>query len=103
MHIYDFGTESRTLIKPVGVRKGKPLTEHPIYLMGRNDPFEEACQVCGQPATWFCTECWEESGETAFVCDEHAEDHKHYEGLMPYVNSPRMGMCGYTGPAEPPY
>jgi hypothetical protein len=22
---------------------------------------------------------------------------------LPVVNSPRLGMCGYTGPAEPPY
>jgi hypothetical protein len=23
--------------------------------------------------------------------------------LMALVNSPRTGMCGYDGPAEPPY
>jgi hypothetical protein len=26
-----------------------------------------------------------------------------YGELMPVVNSPRTGVCGYTGPAEPPW
>jgi hypothetical protein len=102
-HIYDFGTESQTLIKPVGMRKGKPLTEHPITLMARNNPFEQSCEICGQPATWMCTDCWAEKDEPAFVCDAHVADHEHFEGLMPFVNSPRVGICGYDGPAEPPY
>ena len=36
-------------------------------------------------------------------CQEHADEHEHDDMLMPIVNSPRTGMCGYTGPAEPPY
>ena len=102
-HIYDFGTESVTLIKSVGVRKGKPLTTHPIYLMARNNPLEASCSQCDQPATWFCTECWDEDDGHPFFCDEHSEEHEHYDYLMPWVNSPRVGLCGYTGPAEPPY
>lgn len=35
-HIYDFGTESVTLIKAMGVREGVPTTGHPIALMARN-------------------------------------------------------------------
>lgn len=100
-HIYDFGTESQTLIQAVSVRTGKPLSEHPIYLMARNNPPEAACQVCGQPAAWLCIDCWDETDQPAFLCDEHAEDHE--EGLMAFVNSPRVGMCGYNGPAKPPY
>jgi hypothetical protein len=102
-HIYDFGTESQTLIQAVNVRTGQPLSGHPIYLMARNNPPEAPCQICGQPATWLCIDCWEESDEPAFLCDGHAEDHEHEEGLMAFVNSPRMGRCGYDGPAEPPY
>jgi hypothetical protein len=39
------------------------------------------------------------------LCDEHAEDHPHdnYGEPIPLCNSPRMGQCGYDGPAEPPY
>jgi hypothetical protein len=102
-HIYDFGTESQTLVKAVDVRTGKSLTEHPIYLMARNIVPEAPCQVCGQPAAWLCIDCWDESDEPAFLCEEHADEHEHGEGLMAFVNSPRVGMCGYNGPAEPPY
>jgi hypothetical protein len=104
-HLYDFGTTSYTLIRGVAVRTGKPLTKRPILLMARNNPLEFACQECGQPATRLCMECIYGYDKDGTLCDEHAEDHPHedYGGLMPIVNSPRMGMCGYTGPAEPPY
>ena len=104
-HIYDFGTSSETLVKAVGVRQGNPLTKHPIFLMARNDPPEVLCMECDQPATWLCLECVYELDEPGTLCDEHAQDHPHdeYGEPMPLVNSPRVGMCGYTGPAEPPY
>ena len=104
-HIYDFGTSSETLIKAVDVRKGKPLTAHPIYLMARNGPPETYCIECGEPALWLCLECLYEWNESGTLCDQHAQDHPHddYGTPMPLVNSPRVGMCGYTGPAEPPY
>lgn len=104
-HIYDFGTSSETLIKVVGVRKGKPLSAHPIVLMARNNPPEARCTECGQPASWLCVECLHEFGEAGTLCDQHAQIHPHtdYGEPISLVNSPRLGMCGYTGPAEPPY
>jgi len=104
-HIYDFGTSSETLIKAVGARKGKSLTSHPIYLMARNEPPEAYCIECGQPASWLCIECLYKSDGPGTLCDQHAQDHPHvdYGEPAPLVNSPRVGMCGYTGPAEPPY
>jgi hypothetical protein len=104
-HIYDFGTSSETLIKAIGVREGKPLTKHPIFLMARNNQPEAVCIECGRPASWLCLECLYEADEAGTLCDEHAEGHPHeaYGEPMPLVNSPRVGMCGYDGPAEPPY
>lgn len=104
-HIYDFGTSSETLIKLVDVRQGKPLTRHPIFLMARNKMPEIACAECGQPATHYCVECLIENGEFTGLCDKHAAEHPHdeYGEPMPLVNSPRVGMCGYEGPADPPY
>ncbi|MCB9157035.1 MAG: hypothetical protein H6645_07955 [Caldilineaceae bacterium] len=104
-HIYDFGASSETKIKYVGKRKGVPLTKHPIALMARNVIPAAPCQECGQPAAWLCTECIYEHDMSGFLCDEHGQAHPHddYGGVMVYVNSPRVGMCGYAGPAEPPY
>ncbi len=106
-HLYDFGTTSETKIKVVGSRAGKATTKHPIALMARNDMPEGTCQECGKPATHLCLECLYEADEDAnwFLCDQHSEDHPHtnYGEPVPLVNSPRLGMCGYDGPAQPPY
>ena len=104
-HIYDFGTSSETLVKAVDVREGRPLTEHPIYLMARNNIPEAVCAECGEPAGWLCEECSIERGEWTTLCENHAAEHPHedYGPPIRLVNSPRLGMCEYRGPAEPPY
>jgi len=104
-HLYDFGTTSETDIIVVGSRQGVPLTQHPITLLMRNKQPEMLCQVCGEPAVWLCHRCIYEDDLTGCLCDEHAQDHPHedYGELYRVVNSPRMGLCGYEGPAEPPY
>ena len=104
-HIYDFGTSSETLVKCVGVRAGKPTTSRPIALMARNSMPETVCIECDQPATHLCMECVVETETAGTLCDKHTENHPHqdYGEPIPLVNSPRLGMCGYDGPAEPPY
>jgi hypothetical protein len=104
-HLYDFGTTSETDIKVVGFREGKATTKHPITLLARNQMPEAVCQECGQPAKWLCIECLYEDDASGFLCDEHAEGHPHEDYGEPRLlfNSPRTGMCGYEGPAEPPY
>jgi hypothetical protein len=107
LHLYDFGTTSETEIHAVGSRKGKPTTKPPIALMSRNNMPAMECNECGEPATFLCMECLIEANEigTWFLCDKHAKTHPHteYGEPVPLFNSPRMGMCGYEGPAEPPY
>ena len=110
-HLYDFGTTSETDIKVMGFREGKATSKRPIALLARNNMPEAVCQECGQPAKWLCIECLyeEDKDRTSFgsghLCDEHVEEHPHdnYGEPMPLFNSPRTGMCGYEGPAEPPY
>jgi hypothetical protein len=104
-HIYDFGSSSETLIKVVGIREGKPVTSRPIALLVRNVMPESQCIECGQPAAWLCLECLYEEDQWGTLCDKHAKSHPHEDDgePIPMVNSPRFGMCGYVGPAEPPY
>jgi len=104
-HIYDFGTSSETLVKSLGVRTGRPLTPYPIALMARNNMPEVKCVECSRLASCLCLECIYEYDEPGTLCDRHAAVHEHadYGDPVPLVNSPRVGMCGYTGPAEPPY
>jgi hypothetical protein len=104
-HIYDFGTSSITLIKMLRTREGKPLTRYPITLMARNDPPKMSCMECERQASWLCIECMYEWNAPGTLCEQHAETHPHenYGEPIPLVNSPRVGMCGYDGPAKPPY
>lgn len=104
-HIYDFGTESVTIIRAVGIREGKPTTKRPLALMARNKAPFVACQQCGEAASRLCLECVHEDELGGTLCQMHAEVHPHdeYGEPLSIVNSPRVGMCGYEGPAEPPY
>ncbi|MDX2231946.1 MAG: hypothetical protein NW220_20090 [Leptolyngbyaceae cyanobacterium bins.349] len=105
LHVYDFGTSSETIVKCVGVRQGKPTTSKAIALMARNTMPLQGCIECGQPATHLCLECVYEADAEGTLCDAHTEKHPHhnYGDPLPLMNSPRTGMCGYTGPADPPY
>lgn len=104
-YIYDFGTSSEIVIKVIAQREAKPLSKHPLLLMARNEMPLYSCMECGKPAHWLCNECIYEHEESGLLCDQHVKKHPHdnYGEPLKLVNSPRMGMCGYDGPAEPPY
>ena len=66
---------------------------------------EAKCIQCDEPAAWLCTKCLIEDEAWGTLCDKHAKTHPHddYGEPIPLVNSPRLGLCGYDGPAKPPY
>lgn len=105
IHLYDFGSTTETLVEAVGVREGTPLTQHPIALLARNHPPEVPCMECDAQARFLCTECIYDLGESGLLCERHAKNHPHenYGEPVALFNSPRMGVCGYEGPAKPPY
>ncbi len=104
-HLYDMGSTSETTLRVMAERKGAPTTTRPIALMVRNKIPEASCDECEKPARWMCNECLAEEGEWVALCDDCLEPHGHMTDYEPtaLINSPRMGMCGYTGPADPPY
>jgi hypothetical protein len=104
-HIYDFGTESVTWIKAIGSRHDVAARQRPIILMARNLTPQAPCFECGEAASHLCQECQIDWDSPGTLCAEHAEIHPHDEYGEPIeiVNSPRLGLCGYTGPADPPY
>ncbi len=105
---YDFGTTTELSIRVLDQRGGKPSTTHGLALMARNAPVQVPCEQCGKPAQLICLDCCYDSvGHGAgYVCRDHAGSHAthdDYGGMMGIFNSPRSGVCGYDGPAEPPY
>ncbi len=104
-HVYDFGTSTQTLIKVSDQRRGRPLHENPIYLMARNNLPEITCEECNKRAKWLYEDYNDLYSGTIPLCEEHLDnypDDAEYN-TVEIVNSPRMGICGYDGPAEPPY
>jgi hypothetical protein len=94
-HEYDFGTTTHLTINVVSEGECESKDKS-ARLLARNEPPSITCSSCGQVATQVCTEC-ACSGE-GWLCDNCAADHKCGEDmLLPVVNSPRVGMCGYTG------
>jgi hypothetical protein len=96
---YDFGSTTELKLKVLReMEAGTPKDE--VVLLARNVAPEVTCQICGKAmATQICTECqYEDEG---WLCARCAA--KHPCGLdmcLPVVNSPRAGVCGYTGPCK---
>jgi hypothetical protein len=95
---YDFGSTTKLSIKVVGEREGWVVKPNDVHILARNDPPHIPCGRCHKAEAtiidaenswdrsgWLCARCAEEEG----LSDE--------EMTLPVVNSPRAGVCGYTG------
>jgi len=91
---YDFGSTTELRITVLDRLVGS--IRKPIELAARNEAPPWQCDTCGKPATEICAQCiYDEAG---LCCPAHAKTHEcGEEMLLPVVNSPRMGVCGYTG------
>ncbi|OGF68154.1 MAG: hypothetical protein A2Y62_19605 [Candidatus Fischerbacteria bacterium RBG_13_37_8] len=88
---YDFGSTTHLILKVLGVRTGK-IDKKGIRLLARNDAPEILCSYCDNLATDICAECSE------WTCKNCRKKHEcDEEMLLPVVNSPRAGVCGYCG------
>jgi hypothetical protein len=93
---YDFGSTTDLVLRVVSVQNMK-FQGKEIRLLARN---EEPAIMCGEcektRATQICTECF--YGEGGWLCTKCAKKHRcGEEMLLPVVNSPRTGVCGYCG------
>ena len=102
---YDFGTTTDLVVKLVGACSGAGMRGN-VELAARNVDISYDCSGCGKKgaATQICTSCvW--ADRECLLCDKCVDKHEHGEdedpvdetSFLPVVNSPRMGMCGYTG------
>ena len=91
LYEYDFGSTTEILLTVIG-EISRPAQREKICLLARNEPHIEFCDTCGALAT--AVNAWE-GGD--LVCDECAKNAEDEDALLPFVNSPRCGECGYTG------
>ena len=98
---YDFGSTTALTISIFDYRIG-PLRRDKLSILSRNNPIEYICDACGEKkATAVCSECMYE--DTGFLCDDCQKEHEcDEEMLMNICNSPRFGVCGYSGSTKYP-
>ncbi len=94
---YDFGSTTELVIRSMGAYAGPVDPDKPVTILARNKMPVEECDECGNtPATQVCTECLMDGG--GLLCEQCAKNHECGEDfLLPVVNSPRCGVCGFTG------
>ncbi len=92
---YDYGTTTELRLRVISADEAETKGKA-IQVLARNTPPIILCEKCSKPATSVCSQCiFEEKG---WLCDDCAEEHEcGEEMLLPVVNSPRVGMCAYTG------
>ena len=98
---YDFGSTTDLTLKVLSEREGAIINqdedEDTIEILARNIEPVMLCKVCGKPAK-FVVGGYFDVEENAFCskkCVKKSEEDA--EMLLPVVNSPRVGVCGYTG------
>lgn len=88
-HEYDFGSTTELLLEVVGLIKAVDSKEIKIIIQNQEPEFK--CVSCGNKAEMISStegDCYCES------CVEEDDDELY---LLPLVNSPRTGVCGYVG------
>jgi len=96
-HEYDYGSTTALALKVIALREFGSAKKGAVQLLARNEAPQVTCQRCGnKPATQVCTECaWNGEG---WLCKACVVAHECGDEMcLPVVNSPRVGVCGYTG------
>lgn len=92
---YDMGTTTELEVQSLATRRFS--TAKKIAILARNNPPAATCDKCGAKAELAVAEgCTENDGQA--FCKKCARGIDEDETpLLPIVNSPRTGQCGYTG------
>jgi len=95
-HQYDFGSTTELALQVIAEQQGSKAGKA-VRLSARNNSPDINCELCGKSATQVCTQClW--AYEDALFCYKFVKSHEcDSEMFLPVVNSPRVGVCGYTG------
>jgi hypothetical protein len=96
---YDYGSTTELVIKVVEMRPAKFKKKMPLLMVAaRNDSISFKCTSCKKAlATDVCSVCFWEDPDATF-CKSCLNRHICGESMaLPIVNSPRTGVCGYTG------
>lgn len=89
-HTYDYGSSTDLRLEVVGQISSNAKKE---TLLMRNEAPEYPCGTCEAPALSVCSCCYEVRCKACAKKKPCCDD----DYYLPMVNSPRAGVCGYTG------
>lgn len=88
-HEYDFGSTTELLLEVIGLIQSDASKEIRVLIQNQEPKFK--CAFCGKKAKMIS------STEGECFCKSCAEKDDEKCNLLPLVNSPRTGVCGYVG------
>jgi len=96
-HEYDFGSTTYLTLRVIDRYTRFGRSRRKITLLARNDQPDIRCASCQRRrATVICALC--PDVDEGWLCLRCARRHScGQDHLLPVVNSPRAGVCGYTG------
>lgn len=99
---YDFGSTTDLALRVVSEREGFIEDEESdnIEILARNNAPEMTCVVCGKPAKKIAPGYdfgVEEHAYCSAKCAKKNNEEFYFSEMLPVVNSPRVGVCGYSG------
>ncbi len=95
---YDFGSTTELNLRVISERDGviqEGEEDDPVTILARNVPPVILCKACGKPATKVAAGYF--NVEENAYCNKCARRSEDADMMLPVVNSPRVGVCGYTG------
>jgi hypothetical protein len=109
-YVYDWGSSTHLTLSVVETGSWVLSTIDPdseedvstgdegLLPLTRNEQPHRECADCGESAAQICQGCLMRRGPDAMYCQTCADDHEcDRPRFLPVVNSPRSGVCGYTG------
>lgn len=100
---YDFGSTTELKLRVISEREGVLAQgeddDGSITVLARNVPHAIACCVCGKPAKKVAPGYYsaDDEGYCSNKCAKKQGGDYDYDEMLPVVNSPRVGVCAYTG------
>jgi hypothetical protein len=93
---YDFGSTTELALKVIAEREGKNQgRKNAIQIMARNELPVVLCDICGEKPSTLMYQGWD--NPDSWLCKDCARVTHDMNMMLPIVNSPRVGVCGYTG------
>ena len=89
---YDFGSTTRLQGKVIAWYQG--VVNNKIRLLARNNMPSLKCSTCAVKPKFICQSC---NDLCCSICFKEHDCGYGNETMLPVVNSPRMGICGYSG------